>query len=147
MFSFLFGVDELIEVNVSNMYNRDNIRLVIPSIGLDRYIFYLDDKLNDVDYNVELLDSSDIYKNIFYLVSHSGDGDNCYFNKVVDLRIGGYIYIYINDDSLVYEIVDIYEIVKDGYMEVNISEVDVLYLITCKVYNDNRQLVVKSKLI
>jgi LPXTG-site transpeptidase (sortase) family protein len=126
---------------------NDYIRLLIPNINFDKFIYYLDDEINDVDYNVELLSSSDIYKNIFYFAGHSGSGDNCYFNRIVELNIGDYIYIYLDDIIFVYEIVDIYEIVKNGYMAIESNEVDVLYLITCKVYNNSRQLVVKSKLI
>ena len=128
---------------------RENstIRLVIPSIELDRNIYYLDERLNDVNYNIELLVDSDIGKNIFYIAGHSGSGDNCYFNRVDELVDGDCLYIYIDDRVLVYEVVDSYEIVKNGYMKIDKDEVDVLYLITCKVYNNGRQLVVKSKLV
>jgi LPXTG-site transpeptidase (sortase) family protein len=120
---------------------------VIPSIELDRNIYYLDERLNDVNRNIELLVDSDIGKNIFYIAGHSGSGDNCYFNRVDELVDGDCLYIYIDDRVLVYEVVDSYEIVKSGYMKVESDEGDVLYLITCKVYNNGRQLVVKSKLV
>lgn len=106
----------------------------------------MDSELNNVDYNIELLETSDINRNIFYIAGHSGNGDNCYFNRVRELVIGNYIYIYFDSKSLVYEVVEIYNIVKSGVMEVS-DEENVLYLITCDIYNDNRQLIVKSKLI
>ena len=103
------------------------------------------DYLNCVDYNIELLDESKIDDNVYFLAGHSGNGDNCYFNRIKELEIGDVIYIYIDDKELVYEVEQIYFIRKNGYMEVDDINKNVLYLITCSGYN--RQLIVKGVLI
>ena len=123
------------------------MKLIIPSINLEKNIYKLDSGLNNVDYNIEILEKSDIDKKLFYLAGHSGRGDNCFFNRVRELKIGDYVYIINDDNMLVYAINDSYYIVKNGYMEVNCYEEGLLYLITCDIYNSNRQLIVKGVLI
>ena len=107
----------------------------------------MDSELNNVDYNVELLNESSYEDKLFYIVGHSGNGDNCYFNKIKNLKIGEYVYIIINNEKLIYRIDNIYYIVKDGYMEIFNDEVNLVYLITCDIYNNNRQLVIKGVLV
>ena len=120
-------------------------KLVIPKIDLNYDIYNLGNGLNNVDYNIELLSDSNIEENIYFLAGHSGNGDNCYFNRIKELEIGDVIYIYIDDKELVYEVEQIYFIRKNGYMEVDDINKNVLYLITCSGYN--RQLIVKGVLI
>ena len=122
-----------------------SLELVIPDIDFKMNINDIDSQFNDVDYNVELLEFSNIRNNVYFFASHSGNGDNCYFNRVKELDIGENIYVYINDDLLVYEIIDIYNIIKSGYMEVDENLENVIFLITCSDYN--RQLIVKGLLI
>ena len=125
--------------------NSKFINLVIPGIGLDVLIYNFDSIYNDVDYNVSLLDSSDLDSNTYYFASHSGTGDNCYFNRVKEIEVGDVVYVFYKNNRLVYEVVDKYFIVKNGYMEVDKYLEDVLFLITCSGYN--QQLIVKGLLI
>ena len=135
------------EWNVSNSKMEIGIKLVISSIDFEMRLYDLDSELNNVDYNVEALRASNYEDRLFYIVGHSGNGDNCYFNKVRDLRLGEYIYIIINEDKFIYRVEDIYYIVKDGYMEIFGEEVNSIYLITCDIYNNYRQLVIKGVLV
>ena len=128
--------------SVSSNYLLD---LVIPSINFEMKINDMESEFNDVDYGIELLEFSNINNNVYFFASHSGSGDNCYFNRVKELDVGDNIYIYINNHLLVYEVVDIYNILKNGYMEVDEYLEDVIFLITCHGYN--RQLIVKGLLI
>ena len=121
--------------------------LVIPSIDFEMNLYGVDSELNNVDYNIEVLKESNYEDKLFNIAGHSGNGDNCYFNKIKDLELGEYIYIVINDERLIYMVEDIYYIVKDGYMDIFDDEVNIIYLITCDVYNNNRQLVIKGVLV
>ena len=122
-----------------------SIKLVIPKIGVDKFIYDMDSEFNNVDYNIELLDSSAINNNVYYFASHSGNGDNCYFNRVKELEKEDVIYVFIGDRKLIYEVVLRYFVVKNGYMEVDEDIDNVLFLITCSGHN--RQLIVKAELI
>ena len=132
---------------VSNNSIDRGIKLVISSIDFEMNLYDIDSELNNVDYNVEVLKESNYDDKLFYIAGHSGNGDNCYFNKIKELEIGEYIYVVINNKRLIYRVDDIYYIVKDGYMEIFNSEVNMIYLITCDVYNNNRQLVIKGVLV
>lgn len=137
----------LVEDDVSNNSIDRGIKLVISSIDFEMNLYDIDSELNNVDYNVEVLKESNYDDKLFYIAGHSGNGDNCYFNKIRELEIGEYIYVVINNKRLIYRVDDIYYIVKDGYMEIFNSEVNMIYLITCDVYNNNRQLVIKGVLV
>ena len=121
------------------------LNLSVPSIDFEMNIFDFDNELNNVDYHVEILKSSDIDNNVFIFAGHSGRGDNCYFNRLKEMNMGDNIYIIMNDNVLVYEVTHIYKIVKNGYMEVDDYLENVLFLVTCIDYD--RQLIVKGVLI
>jgi len=137
----------IVEDYVSNKSMDMGIKLVIPSIQFEKSLYDIDSELNNVDYNVEVLKESSYEDKLFYIAGHSGNGDNCYFNKIRYLDVGEYIYIFVNDERLIYRVEDIYYIFKDGYMEIFDGEVNSIYLITCDIYNNSRQLVIKGVLV
>jgi len=128
--------------------NEDYLmKLIIPKINFDMNLYKVNSKLNDVNYNIEILNDSDLSSNLFFIAGHSGDGDNCYFNRIKELAVGEYVYVVVEDRILVYVIISRYFINKDGYMKVDGVKNNTLFLITCDVFNNNRQLVLKGKLI
>lgn len=129
----------------SNVGDEFLLKLIIPSIDFEMGIYDIESEYNEVNLNVELLASSQLDNNVFFFAGHSGRGENCYFNRVNELILGDIIFVKSKDKNLVYEVVKIYNIVKNGYMEVDKYLEDVLFLITCSDYN--RQLVVKGVLI
>lgn len=137
-------------VDEKNKYFLDDGRvlfnLIIPSIRFNMGIYEMDSELNNVDYNIEILSSSNLENNLFFIAGHSGRGDNCYFNKIKELSYGEYIYLWNDNEVLIFKVVDKYFIVKDGDMLVK-DDRDVLYLITCDIYNSNRQLIIKGFLV
>jgi LPXTG-site transpeptidase (sortase) family protein len=110
-------------------------------------VYNLDNDLNNVDYNIELLEYSNLENNLYFIAGHSGGGDNCYFNNIKNLGIGEYVYLVNKDSLLVYRIISKYYIFKSGYMEVNDNSKKEVYLITCDVNNNNRQLILKGILV
>ena len=124
--------------------NNKGNRLVIPAIEFDM-IIYDSGLYNDVDSNIELLDGSDKSNNLYFFAGHSGNGDNCYFNRVKELVYGDIVYVYMDGKFYSYKVVDSYNIIKTGYMEVLENSSDLVYLITCNDYGG--QLIVKGVLI
>ena len=103
-------------------------------------------EFNNVDYNIEILKNSYISSNLFYIAGHSGGCDYCYFDNIRFLIEGDFVYIYNGDDILIYVIKEKYYIDKNGYMISN-NKINYLYLITCDIYNSNRQLILEGYLI
>ena len=120
--------------------------LNIPKIGLVQNIYSIDSIYNHVDLNVELLSDSSLEDNLFFLAGHSGNGDNCFFNHLVDLEYGDVIHLDFFNYVLYYEVEDIYYIVKNGTMDVEILS-NTLYLVTCSLVYPYQQLVIKCKRI
>lgn len=123
------------------------IELIIPKIGFDKILYDSNVFFNDVDYNVEILDNSDINNNLFFLASHSGNCDSCYFNKLKELEIFDYVYVVNNGKKVTFIINNKYFIIKSGNMEISYKDRDYIYLITCDIYNNNRQLILEGTLV
>lgn len=142
---FLYVYDEYIYYDYYK-YSDVFAVLGIPSIGVRRPIYYYDSDDNDVDRNIMLLKESDAKRNLFLLAGHSGNGDNAYFNLIRNINIGDIIYIDVYDERLVYEVYDIYYVIKNGYISFSLDN-NMLYLITCSLVYKNKQLVIVSRLI
>ena len=109
--------------------------LEIPKINLKRGFYGLDSKYNSVDYNVTVINGSTFpneKNNNLILAAHSGDCSICYFNDLYKLKLDDIAYISYNNTKYKYKIVDIYEVEKDGTVEIyrDYSK-SVLTLITC----------------
>lgn len=122
--------------------------LDIPRIELRRKVYNIGSKNNNVDYNVLLLDSSNIENNLYFIASHSGSSRASYFDNLVYLEIGDLIGLKNNDSIMVFVVKDMYYIDKNGYFDVsyNINGGE-LFLITCSLNYINRQLIVRTELI
>ena len=141
--SFIVIDDDYYIFNYKKIIDKGN-RLVIPKIEFDMNIY--DSSLyNNVDINIEMLDSSDKWRNLYFFAGHSGSGENCYFNRIKELVYGDIIYVYMDGYVYVYKIVDRYNIKKSGFMEVEDGSFDLVYLITCNEFGG--QLIVKGVLI
>ena len=137
----------IIHGNEARRYAEDVfMTLRIPKIHLNCNIYSFDSELNDVSKNVELLQESDVDKNMFFLAGHSGSGRFSYFNDLSLLEIGDVIKISIDNNDFTYVVDDIYFIDKKGYMDVTFSD-NTLFLITCSLIYLDKQLVIRSKLI
>ena len=120
--------------------------LNIPKIHLSRNIYSLDSFYNNVDYNIELLDDSSVLRRLFFLAGHSGNGDYCFFNHLVDLSLGDRVFVSFEDVFYEYVVTDIYYIDKSGFMDVSCDR-DCLYLITCSLVYSGKQLIVFCQLL
>ena len=120
--------------------------LEIPKVNLRRGIYSKDSKWNSIEYNVTILEESnfpdDEYGNVI-LAAHNGPADIAYFNQLHQLEVGDMAYVYYNGIKYGYEVSDIYDVAKDGTVEISRNQnLNTLTLITCKKNTSDRQLVI-----
>ena len=124
------------------------LELYIPRIGLEKKVYNIDSNLNNVDMNVEILKSSKISKNLYFLASHSGGGRASYFDNLIFLEKGDIIWIIIDGKRCCFVVQELFYIEKNGFFVTNFGDDgNTLFLITCSLNYVNKQLVVKSTLI
>ncbi len=114
--------------------------LEIPKIGLKKGFYNVDSRYNSIQYNVSVVNGStmpDVNGGNLMLMAHSGDAYISYFRYLYKLQIGDMAYVTYNDKKYEYRIVNIYDVVKDGYVTIERNfDITTLTLITC-TYNDN----------
>lgn len=120
--------------------------LEIPKVNLRRGIYSKDSKWNSIEYNVTILEESNFpdeeYGNVI-LAAHNGPADIAYFNQLHQLEVGDMAYVYYNGIKYGYEVSDIYDVAKDGTVEISRNKnLNTLTLITCKKNTSDRQLVI-----
>ena len=123
--------------------------LKIPKINLRQGFYNVNSKNNDVSKNITILKEStmpSIDGSIIYLVAHSGYGYLAYFKDLNKLGLDDQVYLDMNHHTYQYVVSDIYEIEKNGKIIVNHNIHD-NYLILSTCSNNDKQLVVVSKLI
>ena len=123
--------------------------LKIPKINLVRGLVEPSSYLNNVNYNLEFLDESDMpdkSNGNVIIAGHSGNSRISFFKNLYKLVIGDEIFIDYKNDTYKYQIVDIYEIEKTGTAEIIKKEnTTTITLITCK-HNTNKQIIIIAEL-
>lgn len=129
----------------SKQYNNDGNKVIketkinyymileIPEINLKQGIFNINDKRNQIDKNVTIL-NIDIFNNkinSLVLVSHSGNASNAYFKNLHKLKLNNEVIIYYNDRKYIYKVNKIYSNTKNSTFSINKNHKDKLILITC----------------
>ena len=119
--------------------------LEIPRISLKRGFYGTDSKYNNINYNVTVVGGStmpDVENGNLILMAHSGDAYISYFAYLYLLRIGDYAYVTYQGNTYKYQIVNIYNIPKNGTAVINRNmERTTLTLITCTKDSDTEQTV------
>ena len=132
-------------------YNKYYGVLEIPRIGLKRGFYNVDSKYNDIEYNVAMVRGSkmpDVDKGNLILMAHSGDAYISYFAYLYKLSIGDYAYVTYNGNQYKYQIVNIYDVPKNGTVSiVRNYDKTTLTLITCTKDNDYSQTVYIAELV
>lgn len=142
--------DSINENNIDSDKEEYNMIIEIPKINLMKGIYDINSSKNNVDYNIEVLKESVILDNdinSLILASHNGNSKVSYFREVNKLVIDDEIYIYYNGNKYIYVVEDIYDVLKDGDVEISKNDsLCSLTLITCKNNSNDRQLVIISSL-
>lgn len=131
--------------NISNYLEHNDYKdyicvLEIPKIDLKRGI-----KNNkNVDNGIAILDINKFNNGDIILLSHSGNCDICYFNRLDELNINDEIYTYKDNIKYIYKIDSIEEKIKNTFKLGD--SINSVTLITCKKNTDNIQIIIKSKL-
>lgn len=125
--------------------------LEIPKISFKRGLYAIDSDKNNVNYNVEILQNSDmpdVENGNFVLAGHSGSGYTAFFNKLDKLVVGDESYVYYNKEKYKYKITKIYEIEKTGTATITRNkDKNVLTMVTCSQTKDDKQIVIISELV
>lgn len=137
--------------NNTDNTNSDNLEsyflvLEIPKIGLKRGVYDFNSKHNTIEENVSIMKESSLPNkdngNVV-LEAHSGSAEISYFNDLYKLNINDYAYIYYNGIKYKYKVNKIYDVDKDGDVEVyREKDKNTLTLITCLNDSDTKHLVV-----
>ena len=142
-------VDEKKEIKEQPKINYIAI-LKIPKINLERGLVDPNSYLNNVNYNIEILDESSMPDEIggnVILAAHSGNARISYFRNLDKLSIGDDISIDYQSNTYKYKVVDKYLIDKTGTAEiVRNKNKSSLTLITCK-HNTNKQIIIIAEMI
>lgn len=119
--------------------------LEIPSIKLKRGLVDYKSKYNNIKYNIQIIEHSqmpDIENSNLILAGHNGTSSVSFFNDLDKLKEDSLVYVYYNNFKYIYKINNNYEVNKDGKVEIirNRNKTTIT-LITCKKDSKDKQLV------
>lgn len=141
-----------IEVSKEKSTTKDNYKAIlkIPKLNLERGFYDSSNTLNNVDYNVTLLEPktfTNVKDSLLVLAAHSGTSRISYFHNLNLLDSQDKVYIDFANVEYTYEVDKKYEIDKDGTLEIYEQDKGILYLTTCSEENKTKQLVIVCKLV
>ena len=153
IFLILFIINLLIpnEVKIDTQPNKSIVnsniigKIIIPKIDLEKDLYSINSEENNIEKNVTILKESvfpDKENSLMLIAAHSGTGNIAYFNKLDRLKEKDEVYLIINDNYYIYEIKDIWEEKKSGYINLNKEIKKQLVLTTCSPNNNGYQLVI-----
>ena len=119
--------------------------LEIPSINIKRGLVDYKSKYNNVKYNIQIIEHSempDVEKSNLILAGHNGTSNVSFFNDLDKLKEDSLVYVYYNNIKYIYKINNNYEVKKDGSVEIiRNRNKNTITLITCKKDSNDKQLV------
>ena len=107
-------------------------------------VYDYDNPLNDVEYNIEFIDTH--VTDTYLIAAHSGVGQKAYFNDLANLNIDDDIYLELYDKNMHYKVIDITSTIKNGEVYINNSP-GFLYLTTCDQTIKGYQLTIIASII
>lgn len=128
-------IDDIIEYEII---------IEIPKINLKKGILKKEDKDNNIDKNVTILEESK-YPNEegnIYIAAHSGNGNHSYFNDLVKLKLNDEVHLYYQNVKYTYQVNQIKNISKKTNSSILTNNQDNLILITCDQKNKTKYLIV-----
>lgn len=141
-------IEKTVDKNDKTEVNRKQellLILEIPKINLKKGVYPLHSEENTIKKNVAIMKESSLPTELngnVVLEAHNGTADISYFNQLHKLNIDDQAYIYYQGTKYIYVVNKIYDVKKDGDVEVNRNtNKNTLTLITCKKNTKDRQLV------
>lgn len=156
--SLIILIVSIIDINNSksiiNIQNKFGIKpqknyvgqLIINKVGINNYIYDVNDKNNNVNSNVQLLKKStfpvDNTNSSIFLAAHSGNSNISYFDNLDKLDKDDEIVFLYSNYKLTYKVKNIFTQIKDGTIEINQVFSNQLVLTTCDPNSNNLQLII-----
>lgn len=124
--------------------------LEIPSLNIKNPIYQKEEKENNVDKNVQLLEeniSSNKKSNYIVLAAHSGNGIHAYFKDLYRLKEKESIIFHYQNERREYQFFKKENVAKTGVVYLENYDFPYLVLITCSKTKDDIQEVYYAKFI
>ena len=130
-------------VTTNNDYETYAGILEIPKISFNKGFYKKESSLNNVKFNLKVLDSSsypDEKNGNTIIIGHSGNYSNSYFGNLYQLVVGDTATITYENKKYTYKVVNIYNDTKDGTVTIYRDESKTcLTLITCTKDDETKQ--------
>ena len=118
-------------------------QLTIPKIGFEKGFYAKESSLNNVKFNIKILEVSsypDEEEGNVIIIGHSGNYSNSYFANLYQLGLGDMASINYKNKKYNYRIVNIYTDTKDGTVTIYRDETkNTMTLITCTKDDETKQ--------
>lgn len=153
-----FLVKEIILISISNhdikesinaYYNNDtsfnyksDFIIKIPKINLEGIIKKADDDFKNLNDSLVYYKYNN-YKEKIIVFGHSGIGYGAYFNRLDELDVNDYVYLYKDKLKITYKVDKIYSIFDSELGILNNDRKGTLLLVTCEKINKNKRRVVE----
>lgn len=124
--------------------------LKIDKINLFQPLLKKESIHNNIEENVTILKDSIMpteKNSIVFLAAHSGNGSIAFFKDLNKLEVGDIIELKYKNQIYHYQINNIWEERKNGYIHVNKTKLKQLILTTCSPEKENKQLIINSNII
>ena len=126
-------------------YSKYTGILEIPRISLKRGFYNVGHRYNDIEHNVTVISGSsmpDVVNGNLMLMAHSGDAYISFFAFLYRLKVGDLAYVTYNGNKYKYQIVNIYNIPKNGSLVVTRNmDRTTLTMVTCTKDSETEQTV------
>lgn len=119
--------------------------IIIPKINLKRPLYPINSKENTIEKSIAILKESIMpndNNSILILAAHSGTGKIAYFEQLDQLTINDEIIIKYHNKNYIYQVKDIWEEKKNGFININKELKKQLVLTTCSPKKNNTQLII-----
>ncbi len=115
----------------------------IDKINLKETFYDINNPNNTIEKHVSILKES-IFPELLILAAHSGTANIAYFNDLDKLEIKDTIKIEYQEKTYFYEVKDIWEEKKTGYIHINKEKDNQLILTACSPKRNGYQLIINS---
>lgn len=147
----IIPISEKVDINptIYNIVNEEKpiATLLIKKINLKQPIYKINSPNNTIEKHVTILKESILpneNNSIIFLAAHSGTGKIAYFEQLNHLDINDELVLIYQNKKHYYNVIDIWEEEKNGYINVNKAKEKQLVLTTCSPTNKNNQLIINS---
>ena len=131
-----------------NPFKEKNIgNLLINKINVNEELYDINSSNNTVSKHVSIMKEStypDQSNSLMILAAHSGEGKVAYFEELDKLKKDDEIVLIFKGEKYLYQVKDIWEEKKNGYINFNRENNKQLVLTTCSPKHEGYQLVINS---